>query len=92
MLKTWNDENIAYPQTQNLHDYSWPFYAVSDILRLFAAVPSAILFFSWLYARVKLDIYWNYILVYSVKNEDKLKYDYIKSYKLKIMRLFFDVL
>ena len=71
MLTTLNFENIAtfYHQTQNLRDYSWPFYAVSDILRLFAAIPSAILFIGG-YMQESNLIYLKK-KVYSVNNEDK---------------------
>ena len=59
MLTTWKYENIVtfYPQTQNLRDYSWLFAAVSDILRLFAAITGAISITSRLYPRIKIHIY-----------------------------------
>ena len=59
MLKTRKYENIAtfYPPTQNSRDYSCLFYAVSAILRLFAAITDAILITSRLYARVKINIH-----------------------------------
>jgi len=48
MLTTYYYENITtfYPQPQNSRDYSWLLAALGDILRLFVAIPSAILFYS----------------------------------------------
>jgi len=78
MLTTENYENIAtfYHQTRILRDYSWLFYAVSDMLRLFAAIPSAILSIRG-YMQESNLIYILKKLVYSVNNEDTLKYDCI---------------